>query len=154
PLIAEDLGVITPEVERLRDRFDLPGMRILQFAFDGSAANPYLPHNHVRNCVVYTGTHDNDTTRGWSDSLDAQTRTRIADYFGVGTEALPRTLVRSALGSVAQLAVVPLQDLLGLDSRARMNTPATTRGNWTWTFSWDQLPAGFVAEWRHMNLLY
>ncbi|HEY7378880.1 MAG TPA: 4-alpha-glucanotransferase [Steroidobacteraceae bacterium] len=154
PVVAEDLGVITPEVERLRDGFDLPGMRILQFAFDGSATNPYLPHNHVRNCVVYTGTHDNDTTRGWSDALDANTRRHVADYFGVAGDALPRALMRSALGSVARLAVVPLQDLLGLDSRARMNTPATTRGNWTWTFSWEQLPAGFSAEWRHMNLLY
>jgi len=154
PLIAEDLGVITPEVERLRDRFDLPGMRILQFAFDGSASNPYLPHNHVANCVVYTGTHDNDTTRGWSDSLDAQTRARIADYFGVAADGLPEALIRGALDSVARLAVIPLQDLMGLDARARMNTPATTVGNWSWSFAWDELPAQFVPEWRHMNLMY
>ena len=140
PVVAEDLGVITPEVERLRDQFHLPGMRILQFAFDGSATNPYLPHNHVRHCVVYTGTHDNDTTRGWSDSLDGDTRQRVADYYGVPAAQVPHALMRSALASVARLAVLPLQDLLGLDSRARMNTPATTTGNWTWVFSWDQLP--------------
>jgi 4-alpha-glucanotransferase len=154
PVVAEDLGVITPEVERLRDRFDLPGMRILQFAFDGSATNPYLPHNHVRNCVVYTGTHDNDTTQGWSDSLDRDTRRRVADYYGVPTEQVPRALMRAALASVAQLAVLPLQDLLGLDSRARMNTPATTAGNWSWAFSWDQLPDDFASFWRRLNITY
>jgi 4-alpha-glucanotransferase len=154
PVVAEDLGVITPEVERLRDQFDLPGMRILQFAFDGSATNPYLPHNHVRHCVVYTGTHDNDTTRGWSDSLDGDTRQRVADYYGVPAAQVPHALMRSALASVARLAVLPLQDLLGLDSRARMNTPATSTGNWTWVFSWDQLPHDFATHWRHLNTTY
>src|SRR5207344_2867572 len=112
PVVAEDLGVITPGVERLRDAFHLPGVRILQFAFHGSPTHPYLPHNHGRNCVVYTGTHDNDTTRGWSDSLDETTRKRVADYYGIATDQVPQALVRSALGSVARLAVLPLQDLL------------------------------------------
>jgi 4-alpha-glucanotransferase len=154
PLIAEDLGVITPEVERLRDAFDLPGMRILQFAFDGTASNPYLPHNHVHNCVVYTGTHDNDTLVGWSAALDEGTRRRAADYLGAEIGQLPRALMRVALASVARLAVLPMQDLLGLDSRARMNTPATTSGNWSWSFSWDELPAHFAADWRRLNTMY
>ncbi len=154
PVIAEDLGVITPEVERLRDAFDLPGMRILQFAFDGTPTNPYLPHNHIRNCVVYTGTHDNDTTRGWNDSLDASTRQHVADYYGTATDHVPQALIRSALASVAKMAVLPLQDLLGLDSRARMNTPATTTGNWSWSFSWEQLPPQFATDWQRLNVRY
>jgi 4-alpha-glucanotransferase len=154
PLIAEDLGVITPEVERLRDAFGLPGMRILQFAFDGDANSPYLPHNHVHNCVVYTGTHDNDTIVGWSAALDEGTRRRAADYLGTAVEQLPRALIRSALASVARLAVLPLQDLLGLDSRARMNTPATVSGNWSWSFSWDELPPHFAADWLRLNTMY
>ena len=154
PLIAEDLGVITPAVEQLRDTFDLPGMRILQFAFDGDANSPYLPHNHVHNCVVYTGTHDNDTTVGWSAALDEGSRRRAADYLGTVVGQLPHALMRSALASVARLAVLPLQDLLGLDSRARMNTPATTSGNWSWSFSWDELPPHFAADWRRLNAMY
>lgn len=153
PLVAEDLGVITPEVAALRDRFSLPGMRILQFAFDGSADNPYLPHNHVANSIVYTGTHDNDTTAGWYGALDPAARRHVDDYFA-RAGAQPETLIRAALGSVARLAVIPLQDLLGLGREARMNTPATTSGNWRWAFDWPQLGSDFVARWRHLNTLY
>ena len=153
PLVAEDLGVITAEVAALRDRFSLPGMRILQFAFDGSPENPYLPHNHVANSIVYTGTHDNDTTLGWYRSLETQARERVDDYLGTG-RAQPEAAIRAALGSVARLAIVPMQDLLGLGREARMNTPATTSGNWSWQFDWPQLPPDFVARWRHLNALY
>lgn len=154
PLVAEDLGVITPDVERLRRKFDLPGMRILQFAFGDSAANPYLPHNHERRSVVYTGTHDNDTTLGWYRTLDAKLQARVNEYLGCRSEDAVQAMIRAALASVAQLAVVPLQDLLGLGSEARMNTPGTTQGNWRWSFEWEQIPADFAARWRHMNELY
>lgn len=149
PLVAEDLGVITAEVAALRDRFALPGMRILQFAFDGSPDNPYLPHNHVPNALVYTGTHDNDTTAGWYAALDVDGRKHVDDYFDA--RAQPETLIRAALASVARLAIVPLQDLLGLGSDARMNTPATMSGNWQWRFEWPQIPPDFVSRWQQLN---
>jgi 4-alpha-glucanotransferase len=154
PFVAEDLGVITPAVDQLRRRFDLPGMRILQFAFDGSAANPYLPHNHQARSVVYTGTHDNDTTRGWFEKLDGNARGQVLDYLGCRAEELVPAMLRAALASVAELAVLPLQDLLGLGSEARMNTPGTTAGNWRWGFEWTQLPAHSIAHWSHMTRLY
>ncbi len=141
PLIAEDLGFITPEVHTLRRRFRLPGMCILQFAFDGGVDNPYLPHNHHRNRVVYTGTHDNTTTLGWYGGLAQQTREQVDAYLGYPQETMPWPLIRAALRSVAQLAVVPLQDLLALDGTHRMNAPGTTDGNWRWRFQWSQLEA-------------
>jgi len=150
PLVAEDLGIITPEVEALRDGFDLPGMKILQFAFEGGPENPYLPHNHVENCVVYTGTHDNDTTLGWFQSCDEALQAHILDYLGQPEEPMPWPLVRSALASVAELAVVPLQDLLALDGSHRMNVPGTTEGNWAWRFSWDQFEEGLAQKVRGM----
>ncbi len=154
PFVAEDLGVITPAVEQLRRRFDLPGMRILQFAFDGSPANPYLPHNHQARTVVYTGTHDNDTTLGWFRSLDANARGQVLDYLGCRAEEVLPSMIRAALGSVAELAILPLQDLLALGSEARMNTPGTTSGNWRWSFEWQQIPVDFDARWCHMNRLF
>jgi 4-alpha-glucanotransferase len=146
PLVAEDLGVITPAVEQLRDQYDLPGMKILQFAFDGGADNPYLPHNHPRNAVVYTGTHDNDTTLGWFNGLDADTQHYMRRYLTGGlTEnndtPMPWALIRAALISPARLAVVPMQDLLELGGQARMNTPAQAQNNWRWRFRWEQVPA-------------
>ena len=154
PLVAEDLGVITDEVVTLREEFDLPGMRILQFAFDGAPDNPYLPHNHKRSTIVYTGTHDNDTTLGWYRSLDAQARAHVDAYFQRGAEKMPETLIRSALASVAILAVVPLQDLFALGGEARMNTPGTVTGNWQWAFDWGQMSPHFGAHWRALNHLY
>ena len=113
PLVAEDLGIITPAVRALRDEFDLPGMLVLQFAFDGSPQNPYLPANHVANAVVYTGTHDNDTTMGWYSSLDAGTRARVDACLASTPGDMPGSLIRAAYASPAQLAVLPMQDLLG-----------------------------------------
>ena len=134
-LVAEDLGVITPEVDALRTEFGLPGMKVLQFAFDGSADNPYLPERHGEQSVVYTGTHDNDTTVGWWSTLDEPTRARVRALLDDPDEPMPWGLVRLAFSSTARLAVVPAQDLLGLGSEARMNTPGTDAGNWSWQAS-------------------
>jgi 4-alpha-glucanotransferase len=148
-LVAEDLGIITDEVRALRDRFELPGMVVLQFAFDGSTDNPHLPHYHRRNSVVYTGTHDNDTTVGWYASLDAQARDVVHGRLGVGpTPPVPEFLVEAAYTSNAALAIVPLQDLLGRDSGARMNTPGTVIGNWRWRFEWPDVPVALAAACR------
>jgi 4-alpha-glucanotransferase len=136
PVWAEDLGIITPEVERLRDDFDFPGMKVLQFAFDDKGAeNPYLPFNYQHNCVCYTGTHDNDTTRGWWDTLDAGQRQQVRDHVGpLDDEAVHWAMLRLAMSSVADTVVVPLQDLLGLGSEARMNVPGRADGNWSWRY--------------------
>jgi 4-alpha-glucanotransferase len=131
-LVAEDLGVITPEVDRLRREAGLPGMKVLQFAFDGSADNPYLPEHHGEQSVVYTGTHDNDTTVGWWDSLDESARAIVRPHLLDPDAPMPWALVGLALSSTARLAVVPAQDLLALGSEARMNTPGTSTGNWAW----------------------
>jgi 4-alpha-glucanotransferase len=133
PLIAEDLGVITEPVEQLRDRFRLPGMKILQFAFDGNDANPYLPSNYEgERWVAYTGTHDNATTLGWWRSLDEDSRRRVEHALGAAVTAPGWQLLELALASPAELVVVPLQDLLELGDEARFNVPGTTEGNWSW----------------------
>ncbi|MCB1676328.1 MAG: 4-alpha-glucanotransferase [Halioglobus sp.] len=139
-LVAENLGTISAEVEALRAEFSLPGMLILQFAFDGNPDNPYLPHRHQRGDIVYTGTHDNNTTLGWFDSLDPALREYVYACFGHPSEDMPWMLIRQAMASVANTAIIPWQDFLGLDGRHRMNTPGTTRGNWQWRFDWSQLP--------------
>ncbi|MEQ1527672.1 MAG: 4-alpha-glucanotransferase [Methylococcales bacterium] len=139
PLVAEDLGVITEEVEQLRDEFNLPGMKILQFAFDGGPDNPYLPNNFDKNSVVYTGTHDNDTTLGWASMLSMDTKRGIYEYLGNPRMPLHLALIQAALASVANLAVIPMQDILELGSEHRMNTPGTIVGNWRWRFQWHQL---------------
>jgi len=149
PLVAEDLGMITDEVRALRDRFDLPGMVVLQFAFDGSPDNPHLPARHGRNAVVYTGTHDNDTTVGWYASLDSRAREIVHRTLGVGpAPRVPEFLIEAAYSSKAALAIVPMQDLLARDSGARMNTPGTVVGNWRWRFEWPDVPASLAAESR------
>jgi 4-alpha-glucanotransferase len=153
-LVAENLGVITAEVEQLRARFGLAGMLILQFAFSGNADNPYLPHNHAEAEVVYTGTHDNDTTLGWYATLDDAARAQLHDYLGQPGEAMPWPLVRAALRSVARLAILPWQDLLALGSEARMNIPGTAEGNWCWQFDWTQLPDDLPGRLREMLALY
>jgi 4-alpha-glucanotransferase len=135
PLIAEDLGVITPDVVDLRDRFRLPGTRVLQFAFDGHPDNPYLPHNFVPNTVVYTGTHDNNTTRGWFGELSDSRRQVLWRYLGrpAGDEdVVAPALMQLAWSSTAALAMAPLQDLLNLGAEARMNVPGRAAGNWRW----------------------
>jgi 4-alpha-glucanotransferase len=135
PFIAEDLGVITPDVSALRDQFQLPGTRVLQFAFDGNPDNPYLPHNYVPNTVVYTGTHDNATTRGWFETLPENQRRNLWDYLkrpaGKGDE-VAWELISLAWSSPAGLAIAPLQDLLNLGAEARMNLPGRMEGNWRW----------------------
>lgn len=135
PFIAEDLGIITPEVERLRDVLGLPGMRILQFGFSDRGAHIYLPHRFEKNTVVYTGTHDNDTTIGWwnSGATEAE-KSAVQAYLRPGREGIAWAFIRAALTSVADLCVIPLQDVLTLDSEARMNIPSKSDGNWTWRF--------------------
>ncbi len=154
PLVAEDLGIITPEVEKLRDDHGLPGMKVLHFAFGGGADNPYLPHNQVTNSVVYTGTHDNNTTLGWFNELDQQTRSHLFDYLGGGQEQMPELLVRAAFASVAQLAVVPLQDVLALSGEHRMNQPGVANGCWRWRFNWDQVKPDIAGSYRRWLELY
>jgi 4-alpha-glucanotransferase len=154
PLVAENLGIITPEVEGLRERFDIPGMLILQFAFDGGPGNPYLPHNHTANNVVYTGTHDNDTTLSWYESLTPEQQSYVYQYLGNPGMPMPWALVQSALASVARLAVLPMQDILELGEGSRMNTPGTMTGNWHWRFSWDQLSEQKASKLARMVRLY
>ncbi|HXH65103.1 MAG TPA: 4-alpha-glucanotransferase [Mariprofundaceae bacterium] len=132
PLIAEDLGIITPEVNALREHFGLPGMKILQFAFDGNPGNPYLPAHHVPDSVVYTGTHDNDTTVGWFTSIPPETRAYTLDVLSAKERDMPWAMTEAALASPSKLAVIPMQDLLGLGSEARMNLPGSLDGNWIW----------------------
>lgn len=152
PFLAEDLGVITDDVVALREAHDLPGMSILQFAFGGDGAHPYLPHNHVRNSVVYTGTHDNDTSLGWYWSLAEHERDHVRRYFACSDRDMPHVLCRAALRSVADTAIVPLQDILGQGTDGRMNRPGTTESNWAWraglgAFSLT-LASGFADEVR------
>ncbi len=166
PVIAEDLGFITPEVRALRDDLGFPGMKILQFGFDAEesgtgldTANPFLPHNYPRDCVVYTGTHDNDTALGWVEAASAEERVFLAEYVGAGeaaldAEVLAAALVREALKSPAELAVVPAQDLLGLGSPARMNTPSTVGGNWRWRLRPGQLSAEALRDFGALCALY
>jgi 4-alpha-glucanotransferase len=144
-IIAEDLGIITPEVTALRDEIGLPGMRILQFAFDGHSDNLYLPHNFEANTVVYTGTHDNDTTCGWWAALAPREQDYIRRYLGVGGESIQWDMIRVASVSVAARSIIPMQDVLGLDSSCRMNRPGIAEGSWEWRFSW-QLVAPWHAE--------
>ncbi|HSM50793.1 MAG TPA: 4-alpha-glucanotransferase, partial [Thermoanaerobaculia bacterium] len=143
PLVAEDLGVITPDVTALRDRFGLPGMKVLQFGFD--PGSDHAPHRLVPHSVVYTGTHDNDTTRGWFESLDEGARRRVLLYTGGTPETISWDLLRTAYTAVAELAIAPVQDLLGLDGSARMNRPGSDAGNWGWRLAPGSL-GGDLAE--------
>ncbi|WP_128001777.1 4-alpha-glucanotransferase [Piscinibacter defluvii] len=154
PIIAEDLGVITPDVLALRKQFDFPGMRILHFAFDGGSGNTYLPHNHEPDAVVYTGTHDNDTTLGWWASLDEAQRERVRDYLGSDGQEIHWDLLRAACASVADTAIHPLQDVLGLDGASRMNFPGFGAGYWTWRFDWAQVQPMHAERLAHWAQLY
>lgn len=156
PLVAEDLGIITDEVTALREKYAMPGMKILQFAFgsDADATNPYLPHQHCRDSVAYTGTHDNNTTLGWYQEVGEGTQQHIASYLGCDDVSMPWTLNRIALQSVAALAVLPMQDILSLDGSHRMNVPGTTEGNWSWQFSWEMLTDDSQAQLLNLNKLY
>ena len=154
PIIAEDLGVITPDVEELRDGFDLPGMKILQFAFDSSEANDYIPHNYVKNCIVYTGTHDNDTVVGWFNAATPDDRKYVLDYMNTVDHDIHWSFIRLAWSSVAYTAIVPMQDLLGLGTTARMNLPGTTQNNWQWRALPDDFSPELAAKLAHLTLLY
>jgi 4-alpha-glucanotransferase len=158
PIIAEDLGIITPDVEALRCRFAFPGMRILQFAFgEGKAddnSNAYLPHNYDANTVVYTGTHDNNTTRGWWAESSPAMRQHVCDYLGVDVHDIHWSLIRAACASVADTAIHPMQDVLGLDSTHRMNRPGESAGNWEWRFAWHQVTPLHAARLAQFCQLY
>jgi 4-alpha-glucanotransferase len=154
PIIAEDLGVITPDVEALRDHFDLPGMKIVQFAFGGNPNDPFLPHNHVKNCVVYTGTHDNDTVLGWYKRVPENERDFYRRYLSRDGHDVAWDMIRATWMSVAVFALAPLQDLLGLDNEARMNYPGNPSGNWTWRFPVKALDNTLVNRLKEINYLY
>ncbi|MFH1022561.1 MAG: 4-alpha-glucanotransferase [Planctomycetota bacterium] len=140
PFIAEDLGSVTPAVKALRDAFDFPGMRVLQFAWGGGEDNDHLPRHHVPNTVVYTGTHDNNTTAGWFAGARPEERRHVCAFLRTDGREIARDLTRAAFASPARTAVIPVQDLLGLGSEGRMNVPGTSRGNWEWRLEKDALP--------------
>jgi len=155
PLIAEDLGIITDEVTALREAYGLPGMKILQFAFGGDKDNPYLPKNHELNSVVYTGTHDNDTTMGWFSQAGEAEQTNILSVLKAKAEDMPWALIEAALVSPALLSVIPMQDILGLGTEAKFNTPGTLGGNWCWRL--DNMPPLDASCWKHskdLNIKY
>jgi len=158
PIIAEDLGVITPDVTELMEHFNLPGMKLLVFAFgDDLSGNPYIPHNHIKNCLIYTGTHDNNTVKGWFEKeITPDVRKRIFQYFGreIETEEIHWEMVRLAMMSVANIAILPMQDILGLGSEARMNLPASANGNWQWQLLQEQLTPNLTAKLLEMTRLY
>jgi 4-alpha-glucanotransferase len=158
PIVAEDLGTITQDVRDLMGRFGLPGMKVLVFAFgDDLATNPYVPHNHVNHCLVYTGTHDNNTVKGWFETeLAQQDKQRLFRYLGrkVGKGEIHREMVRLAMMSVANTVILPLQDLLGLGEEARMNRPAHSKGNWQWQLLPEQMRPELARELREMTETY
>lgn len=154
PFLAEDLGIVTPEVHALRDQFGLPGMRVLEFAFGADEPNDYLPHRYSRNTAVYTGTHDNDTTAGWYASIPEAEKIRVRSYLGAPDGEIHWALIRAALASVANLAIFPIQDALGLGSEARMNTPGTVEGNWTFRVDSGQLTPELAGRLRGLAGLY
>jgi 4-alpha-glucanotransferase len=166
PIVAENLGVITPDVVALMEQFGFPGMAILQFAFGGaSPESDFLPHNYVRNQLVYTGTHDNDTTVGWWNSTGELDSTRTLDevnlerefarkYLSTDGNEIHWTFIRTILASVANLAIIPLQDILGMGTEARMNLPAKPDGNWHWRYSREMITPEVVRRLRELTFTY
>jgi 4-alpha-glucanotransferase len=154
PIIAEDLGQISRRVMRLRDTFHFPGMKILHFAFGAGSANPYLPHNFERNTIVYTGSHDNDTTNGWFSQIPEHERAEIFKYIGFDSGDIAWDFIRLAFRSVANVAMVPLQDILRLGTAARMNYPGRASGNWGWRFEENALTAELAAQIHEISELY
>lgn len=149
PIIAEDLGILAPGVYELRDKFNFPGMKILQFAFGTNGEKKFLPHRFVQNCVVYTGSHDNDTTIGWWNSIQndgTDTKEFFMNYTGSNGQDVCKDLIRLAYSSIAALVIIPLQDWLRLGTEARMNFPGRPDGNWSWRFSWDQISENLISE--------
>jgi 4-alpha-glucanotransferase len=147
PIIAEDLGLITPEVIELRDKFNLPGMRILQFAFGDNDSNFFLPHHYIANTVAYTGTHDNDTSLGWWNSAKDHEKRFAKFHLHCEGNEINWDMIKALSASAANTVIFPLQDVIGLNSEHRMNYPGTSSGNWEWRFSWDQL-----QEWQTKRL--
>lgn len=154
PLIAEDLGLITPEVEVLRDQFNFPGMKILQFAFGGERNSNFLPHNFSPNCVVYTGTHDNETTVGWYHNANEDERDHVRRYLSISGHDIAWNLIRMAHRSVADMSVIMLQDLMGLNNTARMNFPGRTGGYWRWRYTPEMLTEHIAYRLSELTILY
>lgn len=154
PIIAEDLGLITPDVEEMRDAFELPGMKILQFAFDSTPADPFLPHNYPINCVAYTGTHDNDTVRGWYARVPEKERTFYQQYLERDGTQVTWDLIRGVWSSVAVFGLAPLQDFLELGNEARMNYPGNPSGNWTWRMPKNAQTPQLQTRIKELNYLY
>ncbi len=154
PLVAEDLGIITAEVDKLRADFNLPGMRVLQFAFGGGSDNPYLPHNYDSNSVVYTGTHDNNTTRGWYEQAGDNEKDHIRRYFARDGSDIAWDMIRAAWASVGNLAIAPLQDIMDLGTEARMNFPGLPKGNWGWRFREEMLRQDILDRLVELTELY
>lgn len=151
PIVAEDLGVITDAVIALRDKFGFPGMKILQFAFDGEDDNPYLPQNYEENCAAYTGTHDNDTTLGWFQKISKAEKKRICDYLYCSDNDVCWSMIQAIWKSKAKIVVAPLQDFLELDSEARLNTPGVAAGNWQWRLRDNQIDDRLVQKIRKLT---
>jgi 4-alpha-glucanotransferase len=154
PVIVEDLGVITPDVVSLRETLGFPGMKVLQFAFENDPANVYLPHNYEPHSVVYTATHDNQTTVGWFQARGERERQAVQGYLGRDGADIAWDLIRTALASVANTAIVPMQDVLRLGDEARMNVPGQPIGNWSWRMRWDQLDDGLADGLRTLTTIY
>ncbi len=154
PFFVEDLGLITPDVNALRLDLDLPGIKVLQFAFGGDSQNPYLPHNYTRHCVVYPGTHDNQTTIGWFETLDEVSRRKVQQYLGRDGADVAWDFIRLALESVANVAIVTLQDVMRLGDEARMNTPGVGEGNWSWRYLDHQLHEGIAIGLAELSTVY
>jgi 4-alpha-glucanotransferase len=154
PIIAEDLGVITPDVDSLRKKFGFPGMRILQFAFNGDASDRFLPHNHEPDTVVYTGTHDNDTVAGWWATANDHERYFARGYLATDGHDMPWTLIRAAMASVGDTAIHPMQDVLALPTEARMNFPGQESGWWRWRFQWSQVQPWHAQRLAELGRLY
>ncbi len=154
PIFAEDLGLITPEVEHLRDTLGFPGMRILQFAFEGGEST-FLPHQlNTRNCICYTGTHDNDTSTGWYNNTSEYARDKVRRYMNTDASSISWDFIRICLGTIARYAIFPLQDVLKLGSEARMNTPGVALGNWEWRYQNGDLNPGMASGLRQMTELF
>ena len=157
PIIAEDLGVITDSVEALRDQFDFPGIKILQFGLGEHGDKKFLPHNHIKNCVVHTGSHDNETTRGFLES-EKKKKSGIYEwtqkYFNYYGDNMTYELICAAYSSVSNICVIPMQDMLNLNNEARMNLPSTVGGNWTWRFTWDQVHELLANNYKNMTIIF
>lgn len=158
PVVAEDLGTITADVRLVMEHYRLPAMKVLHFAFgDDNPMHPYLPHTYETNCVVYTGTHDNNTTRGWFENETShEMQSRLAQYTGkqADVNSVHWDLIRLAMSSVADMAIIPMQDVLGLGQECRMNTPSTSEGNWRWRMRWEQLNDENTGQLRHLTRVF